>query len=308
MRSRWLLVAWIVVPALAAGCRQEANAAAAQALQAELASRERRLASRLADTEDAASSAPIAQWVLPSSLGEISGLALMPDGRLLAHDDERSRVAVIDPRRGVLLKEFYAGNRETRGDFEGITVVGDVVYLLASKGQVYAFREGADHADVRYVMTDTRLGKECEFEGVVHDPVTNQLVLACKRVEGKDLDGHVVLYRVSLPLSPSSAITRLAIPLEQMRRTHPWKALHPTDITRDPATGNYVMVAALERALIEITPDGVVVRAIPLPGVHLQAEGVALTRDGVLIIGDEGRARPATITMYRWPVAGTSVE
>jgi len=85
-----------------------------------------------------------------------------------------------------------------------------------------------------------------------------------------------------------------------------WKGLHPSDIAVDPATGHYVLVAAQEKALIEITPSGEVVRAIPLPGKHGQAEAVALTPDGILIIGDEATNRPAALTLYRWPLTAAT--
>ena len=306
MSRRWCFVALLGTLSGTAGCRREGNAEAASAMRVELASREGRLSRRQADTSGAGGGAPLAQWMLPGSLGEVSGLAIMSDGRLLAHDDESARVTVLDPRRGTLLKTFYVGNHGTKGDFEGIAVAGDVIYLMTSKGVLYAFREGADRADVKYAMHDTKLGKECEFEGVAHDPTANQLVMACKHVGDKDLKDYLVLYRVALPIAASPEITRQTISLEQLRTTHQWKGLHPTDLARDPATGNYVMVAALERALIEITTDGSVVQAIPLPGKHGQAEGVAITSDGVLIISDEARAKAATITLYRWPLADTS--
>jgi uncharacterized protein YjiK len=284
-----------------------------------LASREARLATRRADTSVVANvsggagassasdlldiGAPLARWELPGTLGEISGLALLPEGRLLAHDDERARIAVIDPRIGVVQKEFYVGDRGTKGDFEGIAVVGDTIYLMTSRGVLFAFREGDDHGSVPYVMHDTKLGKECEFEGLVHDPTTHELVMPCKHLGDARLKDNLVLYRLALPLSKSSTITRLTIPIEQLRATHPWKGLHPSDITRDPVTGHYVLVAAAERALIEITPDGGVVRAVPLPDGHEQTEGVAITTDSVLIISDEARAHAASITLYRWPTA-----
>jgi len=43
-----------------------------------------------------------------------------------------------------------------------------------------------------------------------------------------------------------------------------------------------------------------VVRSEPLPGNHHQAEGVAVTKDSLLIISDEATSKPAAITVYRW--------
>jgi hypothetical protein len=41
-------------------------------------------------------------------------------------------------------------------------------------------------------------------------------------------------------------------------------------------------------------------KAEALPTGHEQAEGVAVTPDGILIISDEATRTPAAITLYRW--------
>ena len=115
----------------------------------------------------------------------------MSDGRLFAHGDEFGNVSVLDPRRGVLLKEFSIG---AKADFEGITTGSGIIYMVASNGQVYAFREGANGQRVKYEMHDTRLGKECEFEGVAFDSRRAALLLPCKNVQKKSLRNNVVIY------------------------------------------------------------------------------------------------------------------
>ena len=57
---------------------------------------------------------PIARWLLPPELAEISGLALTPDGRLFAHNDETARITEIDYRRGTVIKHFSVGRAVTR--------------------------------------------------------------------------------------------------------------------------------------------------------------------------------------------------
>ena len=83
--------------------------------------------------------------------------------------------------------------------------------------------------------------------------------------------------------------------------SNPWTGLHPSDITIDPVSGHYVLVAAEERALIEITPAGELVFARPLPDALNHAEGVAITKDSILIISTEAGRRSAAVTLYRWP-------
>jgi hypothetical protein len=107
-------IAALIAALISSGCRGDFSEAEAE----ELATREQRLASRLALATGDSSAAPLARWVLPPQLLEISGLALTADGNLLAHNDEHPLISVIDPRRGVVLKQFSFGERGLRGDFE----------------------------------------------------------------------------------------------------------------------------------------------------------------------------------------------
>ena len=60
---------------------------------------------------------------------------------------------------------------------------------------LYEFREGANGGRVDDITTDTRLGKECEFEGLAFDPAINSLLLACKNVEQKKRRDSMIIYR-----------------------------------------------------------------------------------------------------------------
>ena len=264
--------------------------------------RETRLEKALADHDASIGrAAPLAEWLLPHALQEISGLALTSDGRLLVHDDELGQVWEVDYRRGVLVKGFSLGKGAVKGDFEGITIANDVIFLLASNGKLYEFPEGANGAHVDYKVLDTGLQKECEFEGVAFDPTINSLLLACKHVSNEDVRDALVIYRWSLKSDSGARLSKLTVPLATVIGTNGWKTLHPSDISIDPLTGNYVLVASEEKALIAITPAGAVVFAHPLPALHHHPEGVAITKDGILIVSDETEQLPAMITLYKWP-------
>lgn len=283
-----------VAAALLLACRANGDLSEAQAK--ELAERERRLTERLASP--GSDSGPLARWMLPAQLVEISGLALTADGKLLAHNDEQAIVSVIDPRRGVVLKQFTVGDKPLRGDFEGIAVSGAEIFLMASNGTIYRFREGNDGDRVPYAMIDTKLGRECEFEGIAIDP-DGVILLVCKTVAKKGPRDQLVIYRWDPRVSRASV---LGIPYASAIGNNGWKALHPSDIAIDPATRNYVVIAAQEKALIVVTPEGQVVRSGPLPEPSRQAEGVAIGSDGVLYVSDEGSTSAATISLYRWPL------
>jgi uncharacterized protein YjiK len=285
------LVAVLVLSACRGGNFSEAEAE-------ELAARERRLAARLALPD----SGPLARWVLPQQLLEVSGLALTAEGNLLAHNDENPVISVIDPRRGVVTKQFSFGERGFHGDFEGIAVSGGEIFVLESNGKIYRFREGGDGDNVPYTTIDTKLGKECEFEGIAVD-AAGVILLACKNVAKTGPKDQLVIYRWD---SRTSQASMLAIPYSAIIGDNGWKDLHPSDITVEPGTGNYVVIAAQEKALIVVTPAGEVVSSGPLPEKPRQAEGVAIANNGILYVSDEGSKDPATLTLYRWPLSAAA--
>jgi uncharacterized protein YjiK len=261
--------------------------------------RENRLVTRLAQADKRNDDVPVAKWIMPSDLKEISGIAMTPDGRLLAHDDELSRIFEIDPRRGVIVKSFLFGTG-LRGDFEGITVAGPNIWVIKSNGKLYSFHEGENGTRVPYASFDTKLGKECEFEGIAYQADSSWLVLPCKNARGKGLDDELVIYRWRIGSDASTGITRLEIPLSEAVGNNKWKRFRASDITIDPVTGDYVMISSLEHGLIVMRPDGEVIESRSLPGKHHQAEGVAITKDSILIISDEASSKPPAITLYRW--------
>jgi uncharacterized protein YjiK len=283
----------------AAACRATSQAKAAQVREVQ-ATRRKELTNRLALADAHPDKpVPVAEWIMPPELREISGLALTTRGTVLTHDDNVGRIYEIDPKTGILLKAFsLAGG--VRGDFEAITIAGTDVYLLRSNGKIYKFKEGADASQVTYSVYDTGLGKQCEFESMAYEADSSRLVLACKKFLDKKAPKEVLIFHVPLPLGDPSAITELQIPIKDVIGSNTWKNFHPSDINIDPITKNYVIVASKEKGLIVVTPDGDVVRSEPLPGDHRQPEGVAITSDNLLLVSDEANVKPPAITLYRW--------
>jgi uncharacterized protein YjiK len=304
MATRAMILGAICVASSACGAGQGDAVSAKDREKAVLTARAARTTDALARADTGSSGAtPIARWLMPASLKEISGIALTADGRLLAHDDSHGRVTEIDYRSGAIIKQFVLGPLTVKADFEGITVADASVFMLASNGSLYEFKEGKDGETVPYTIVDTGLSEECEFEGVVFDPRIKSLLLACKIVKDRSLRDSLVIYRWKLQdgLSRAARLSRLTVPFTAVAGANGWKTVHPSDITIDPTTGNYLIIASVAKALVEITPTGVVVSARPLPGEHAQAEGLAVTKDHILIVSDEAANGPAVITLYRFP-------
>jgi hypothetical protein len=176
--------AWISLGVLVAGCRDGFGRKTGRD-STDLAARSARIDQARSLPDTGVWGAPLARWIMPKDLNEISGLALTPDGRLFTHPDERAVISELDYRRGVVIKQFLLGRRGAQADFEGIAIAGERMFLLTSNGRLFEFKEGANGATVEYSIHDLELGKECEFEGLGFDSSLNAVLLVCKHVGNK---------------------------------------------------------------------------------------------------------------------------
>ncbi|MEQ8860251.1 MAG: hypothetical protein RIC56_16560 [Pseudomonadales bacterium] len=241
--------------------------------------------------------AGLTQWALPRALREVSGLALDADGRLFAHADEVAVVFELDYRDGRVIKRFALGDPPRPGDYEGIAWVGATLYLVTSDGELLEALEGEDGGHVDFRLHRTGFGRRCEVEGLDYDARQGSLLLLCKTPREKALRGMIAL----LAWSPAR---RGAVPEHDVLATWPPggsadAALNPSALTRSGATGNYVVAAARQYALLEISAAGTVVDAITLArDQHPQMEGIAMTDDGDLIVADEGKNKRGRLSVY----------
>ena len=297
--ARLGLIAVFALSIQACSDTPQARAAEAKAVGAQ---RLQELRKRIAAADaDPSKSIPVAEWIMPPQLREISGLALTQRGTVLTHDDNVGRISEIDPRTGVLLKSFALSGQQ-KGDFEAIAIAGQDIYMLESSGKLFKFREGADGTQVPFTVYDTKLGKDCEFESLTYEADSSRLLMACKRLlnQGEEKVKELRIYALPLPLGSQAAMAVISIPIDELRGKNKWKNFHASDMAIDPLTGNYVIIASREKGYVVLTPDGDVVRAEALPGEHRQPEGVAITKDSLFVVSDESNVKPPKITVYRW--------
>lgn len=237
---------------------------------------------------------PEARWEMPGRLAEVSGLALTPDGRLFAHDDERGRVHEIDTGTGEVGKRLDLQG-DVRGDFEAIAVVGERFFLITSAGLLHEFREGADREEVAHRVTDTRLGARCEVEGLAHDPVEQTLLVACKRATPDR--GVLVIHR--LPLDPADGpVGAIEIATAALPPLGLDEDFQPSAILVTPV-GTLLLASAVGEMLLEVDRDGRALHGVRLdPGRHPQTEGLALDGEGRLYLADEQNDQDAHVSVY----------
>jgi hypothetical protein len=258
---------------------------------------------------------PLEDWLdgdrdrgrLPGALREVSGLALDGEGHLWAHDDERGVLHRIEDGGNDVVERRVLGPASVRGDFEGLAWDGSRFHLTTSTGTLVSFAPGTEEQVASYTLRRTDAADLCEVEGLVHDPATDRLLLACKTVTHRPWRGHLVVLEVGVPRGGDAA-TPGPLPVRPRFLVSPealdeagLDALSPSGITRAPDGDGWWIVAARQRRLVHISDDGRVVDQARLHSRHDQAEGIVIEGGAVLTLVDEGGNGRAHITRYERP-------
>lgn len=234
------------------------------------------------------------QSPLPLEIVEISGMAVTPDGRVFAHDDERAVIYEINPTTGAFVKRFSVGAPLT-GDFEGLAIDPQgVFWMITSNGRLQRFIEGADGATVTSESFDTGLRDVCEIEGLAFLPSAGSLIIACKENQGRRMRDTISLYEwrpgggAAQPWRSIAADDIAAAGIERFQ---------PSSVEIDQRTGRVILLSARDPALLELDGERIVATR-HLDRSHIQAEGLAILPDGSLVISDEGGNNRALISVY----------
>ena len=104
------------------------------------------------------------QLKLPKPLREISGLTETADGALLAVADEKAHIYRIDMNAKVVERLTKFGDPVKKGDFEGIALLDEQLYVVTSNGVIWRKALRGDAKD--YSRFKTGIGDACEVEGL----------------------------------------------------------------------------------------------------------------------------------------------
>ena len=178
-------------------------------------------------------------------------------------------------------------------EISGLAMTGDGRLLAHNdeRGVVFEidYRDGS--IVKAFQLADTANPVAGDFEGIAATGEQIYLTTSSGRLyecrEGADQES--VLFTV--------------IPVIEFSRPIAETKFQPSGIERHPASGNYFVVAARQRAIAEITPGGKVLAVRQFPARwHRQIEGITFAADNTLIVADEGAGKKAGVTLY--PVSG----
>ncbi len=236
---------------------------------------------------------------LPRRLSEASGLAMSEDGRLFCHNDEDAIVFEVDYTNGKIVKQFSLGSGFLKGDFEGIAVKKDTIFMVESNGNIFAFREGGNNSRVRFQVYRTSLSHKNDVEGLEYDPETDCLLLACKAYPGKGFSGYKAVYAFSLKTYKLLPNPRLLISLDAVAGTARKGEFNPSGIALHPKSGTFFIISADGEAIIELSRDGRVLAQEKIPNkTNSHPEGIVFAPDLSMILCNDGNGGTGTLTVY----------
>lgn len=232
---------------------------------------------------------------LIKELTEVSGLTFTRDGRLLCHNDEQGIIYEIDYRTGSVRQRFYLGKSAVyHDDLEGIAAKQDTIFMVNSSGKILRFLPGKNEEKISFKEFKTPLTARNNVEGLAYDPVTNCLLLACKDEASLILANPLpadqkAVYAFSLTTYKLLPEPRFLIATSKITARTGQKDFRPSSIEYDPHTGNFFVLAAKGKAIVEIDPNGNLLGVSSLPKkVHKKPEGIAIAPDRTIVICNEG--------------------
>lgn len=259
---------------------------------------------------------------MPHELDEISGLGISDDGRyLVTVQDEKGKIFWIDiQKKEVSRKQIFWKD----GDYEGIEMLGDKIYVLKSTGTLYAVSASAkDESET--VKYNGFLSSENNVEGLGYDVNSNQLLLACKAKAGEDSEFEYskAIYAFDLAKGDFLPDPRYCIRLEQVNdylETNPMIrklekleeffapgdsefGFSPSALAVNPDNGDLYVLSSVGKMLMIISHEGKIRHIEKLKkSIHAQPEGICFDKAGNLYISNEGKDGNGTI--YRFNFLG----
>lgn len=243
---------------------------------------------------------PSARYELPRSLLEISGLATASLTSVVAHNDEYGIVYEISLDDGRVVSAFALGDPTVEGDFEGIAVADDHVYLVTSKGLIYEAPLSEHGTRARYNVYDTGAWKYCEIEGLSKGPSDGDFLLLCKTVRGDKKSPILKIYRWNIADREVVSTPYLKQDLSDLITVEGKNTFRPSGIEWSERSGRATIISARSKHLLTLNEDGSVAGIVDLSGkLHRQAEGITIMPSGALVIADEGfKRRAGSVTVY----------
>lgn len=222
---------------------------------------------------------PNGKMEMPKDLKEISGLSFYKDNQLACVNDEKGTVFIYNLASQEVVETIDIGKN---GDYEGIEVVDDEIFIMKSNGKIKGFKI-SDGSERKIDCSDNDVK---EYEGLGYHPQTRSLLLVTKEKD-KDKNDKKTIYTYSL--STEKFDKYLTINEDMIKGSDGKKTFAPSGIAVHPLTGEIFVISSQGKKLLILSPEGEKNTLIELdPETFVQPEGICFTPKGDLYISSEG--------------------
>ena len=199
---------------------------------------------------------------------------------------------------------FKEDKTDKKFDVEDVTIVNNTVYALWSHGAVFKVTDWLGKPASQEIKTF--LSKENNTEGICYDPVSHNLLIACKNESDVDDEKKstraIYEYDVSgdtLKENPFMLIHKKDFKKETGEKLD----FYPSAIAVHPVTHNiYILSTKDTKCMAVFSHDGKLISFEFIDkDLLLQPEGICFAPDGTLYISTEGKKGvPAYLCQYNF--------
>lgn len=262
-------------------------------------------------------SSPDKSYTLPPSLNEISGIAILNENEIACVQDELGFIYVYDLRTLDITKEYKTN---LVGDYEGIALVGNTIYLLRSDGVLIEYPDfrSPNMKIKEYILNLPSLNNE----GLCYDMKNYRLLIAAKIKPGKEKQDKDIRYIYSFDLKTKvpnnvpilklnvetieAKAKELKLPIRYRtdKKTGAQISMfnfRPSEIAVHPLNKNIYVLSANDKLLLILDNAGTIKDLIALdPVLFNKAEGLAFLSNGMMLISNEAQKGKPTLLSFKY--------
>jgi DNA-binding beta-propeller fold protein YncE len=241
---------------------------------------------------------PTIIWKMPKELKEISGIEILKNQKVVAHNDEDGNLFVYNLKKKLVEKTVSFANN---GDYEDIALKDSTAFVLRSDGIIFEVKNYLKMPQT--IKHKTFLTKKDNAEGLFFDASKNRLLIACKgNSEEKKGKNKRFVYELILNKKALNPNPILTISQKEMQKTYHLKSrFSPSGIAIHPISKNIYILSSVGKMLAEYSSEGKLKKTYSLNYSHFQQpEGISFDKNGDLYISNEAKKTKANILKFNY--------
>ncbi len=238
---------------------------------------------------------PTHSWKLPEQLVEVSGNTWVDNDHLILIEDLHPLLYLVklDDKNATLEKTIkFKDEDKEKFDIEDVTLVDGVVYALWSHGTLFKINDWKAKPNAEAFKTF--LKKENNTEGLCYDPVTKNLLIACKdesNVSGEKKSTRAV-YDFDITSNKLNDQPFMLIHKDDFKAVADEKLeFNPSAIAVHPVTHDIYLLSTKDNKCMAVYSHDGKLKAFQYIDKDLmpQPEGICFSPEGKLYISSEGK-------------------